>query len=33
LRGAPPDLEVACEYGRLKKQLKEKGLPLIENDI
>jgi tRNA(fMet)-specific endonuclease VapC len=26
------DLEVAREYGRLKKRLKEKGRPLPEND-
>jgi tRNA(fMet)-specific endonuclease VapC len=27
------DLDVAREYGRLKKRLREKGRPLPENDI
>jgi tRNA(fMet)-specific endonuclease VapC len=27
------DLDVAREYGRLKKRLQEKGRPLPENDI
>lgn len=29
----PCDLDIAREYGRLKQQLKQKGRPLLENDI